>query len=93
MNKTASFLKIVGIIIWVIGGIGSFVAYGSVSDLGYYFEGIATNVLLVALFNSFTSGLTFYALGNITEILYDLKKINTTGKKEVNKEDEVLTKF
>lgn len=92
-NSTAKLLKSVANVIWVLGTIGSFMFYGNLTDIGYYFgntfEGLASSILLVSLFNTFTSGLTFYALSVITETVHELKAMNV---KQPNTE-EVLTKF
>ena len=74
-NITKSALTIVAYAIWILGGIGALIVGSSISETfnGTIFEDIgramSTVVFISTAFSVFSSGLVFYALATIINIL------------------------
>jgi len=93
-NGTAKTLKIVAFIIWIFGGIGALSTMSQLTKIFEYtvFDFIPATLFATLAFNTFISGLTFYALSVIIELISDLK-IRDVNLVKTNQEDEILTKF
>ena len=89
-NTTSKTLITIAWIIWILGGLGSFIVYGNINDIfqGSYFESIPVAILSVSLFNVFCTGMIFFGLSTIINLI----NTNTQSKQDaysVNKENLV----
>lgn len=93
-NGTAETLKVVAYSIWILGGIGALTTMSQLTEIFEYtvFDFIPGTLFVTLAFNAFISGLTFFALSVIIELINDLKMRDVSLVK-TNQEDEILTKF
>lgn len=70
-NKTANALSIISWTIWVLGSIGSLIVFSNINKVFEFtaFSSVSTSILIVSLFNTFCTGMTFYGLATIIEMI------------------------
>lgn len=86
-NTTSQTLFFIAWTIWILGAIGSFIVYGNINDIfkETYFESIPFAVLIVSLFNAFCTGMIFFALSTIINLVnsnIQIKNDQNLEKKE-----------
>lgn len=91
-NKTANILNIIAWLIWILGTLGGFIVYNNLNDMfaESMFSTISVSILVVTLFNTFCTGMTFYGLATIIEMI-DTKSITTSQVSPIKQENLVGT--
>ena len=90
-NKTASILNVVAYTIWILGGLGSMIIGSSIAETfrGTIFEeigkSISMSMFLSTAFSVFTTGLLFYALAVIINLI-EAKLPNNAKVDQLNNE-------
>lgn len=70
-NTTSKTLFFIAWIIWGLGGLGSIIVYGSINEIFQetYFESIPGAVFFVSIFNVFCTGMIFFGLSTIIDLV------------------------